>query len=86
LNEVEIACLPANLPEFLEVNLSEFDIGDIVRLSDIKLPEGVTLTAFTHGDIEEHDIVVVSASHVKGGASESDEEEGTQEEGTEEEA
>ena len=88
INEVEVACLPGDLPEYLEVDLSEFDIGDIVRLSDIKLPKGVTLTAFTHGDIEDHDEVVVSASHVKGGTSESeDDEEGTEEgttEGTEE--
>jgi large subunit ribosomal protein L25 len=75
LNEVEVVCLPKDLPEFIEVDLAKFDIGDIIRLSDIKLPKGVTLTAFTHGDNEEHDEVVVSASHVKGGSSSTDSEE-----------
>lgn len=65
MTDVEISCLPANLPEYIEVDLATFDDGDFVRLSDIKLPKDVTLTAFTHGDIEEHDSVVVSTTHVQ---------------------
>ena len=86
MNEVEVACLPADLPEYLEVDLETFDIGDILRLSDIKLPKGVSLVAFSHGDTEEYNEVIVSASHVKGGASSTDEEEATDEEGGEETA
>ena len=65
LTDVEIACLPADLPEFIEIDLVDFNEGDVVRLSNINLPKGVTLTAFTHGDVEEHDVVVVSTTHVQ---------------------
>lgn len=41
MTEVEVSCLPDNLPEFIEVDLSGLDIGDAVHLSDLKLPEGV---------------------------------------------
>ncbi|VAW33893.1 LSU ribosomal protein L25p [hydrothermal vent metagenome] len=65
LTEVEISCLPDNLPEYIAIDLAEFKEGDIVRLADITLPKGVTLTAFTHGDIEDHNEVVVSTTHVQ---------------------
>lgn len=65
LTEVEIEALPENLPEYIEVDLGEMDVNDSVMLSDLKLPEGVTLTAFMHGDVEEHDAPVASASWVQ---------------------
>jgi large subunit ribosomal protein L25 len=65
LTEVEITCLPGNLPEYIEIDLVDFNEGDIVRLSEIKLPKGVVLTAFTHGDIESHDATVVATTHVQ---------------------
>jgi large subunit ribosomal protein L25 len=65
ITEVEISCLPEFLPEFIAIDLADFKEGDIIRLSDIKLSEGVALTAFTHGDIEEHDEVVVATTHVQ---------------------
>jgi large subunit ribosomal protein L25 len=74
MTEVEISCLPANLPEFISIDLSEFNDGDIIRLSDINLPEGVALTAFTHGDVEEHDEVVVATTHVQAIVEEDEEE------------
>ncbi len=64
LNEVEIACFPKDLPEFISVDVSAFEAGDNLHLSDLKLPEGVTLTAFTHGDDDAHNAVVVSTSIV----------------------
>ena len=64
INEVEINCLPKDLPEFIEVDVSEFEAGDMINLSDLKIPEGSTLAAFTHGDNEGHDSVVVSTSAV----------------------
>jgi large subunit ribosomal protein L25 len=70
ITDVEVSCLPDHLPEFISVDLGEFKEGDMFRLSDIKLPEGVTLTAFTHGDEEEHDEVVVSTTHVHAEATE----------------
>jgi len=65
ITDIEISCLPANLPEFIEIDLADFNEGDVVRLSNINLPKGVTLTAFTHGDVDEHDEVVVSTTHVQ---------------------
>ncbi len=65
ITEVEISCLPKDLPEFISVDLAEFSEGDIIRLSNLVLPKGVTLNAFTHGDIEDHDEVVVSTTHVQ---------------------
>ena len=47
LNELEISCLPANLPQFIEVDLGSMVAGEIVHLADIKLPIGVTFVA--HG-------------------------------------
>ena len=64
INEVEINCLPKDLPEFIEVDISEFKAGDMLNLSDLKIPEGSVLAAFTHGDDEAHDSVVVSTSAV----------------------
>ncbi|MEO1576576.1 MAG: 50S ribosomal protein L25/general stress protein Ctc, partial [Pseudomonadota bacterium] len=42
-NDVDIACLPGDLPEFIEVDVSGMEIDDLLHLSDIKLPEGVEL-------------------------------------------
>jgi large subunit ribosomal protein L25 len=49
LTEVEISCLPKDLPEFIEVDLSGMELGASLHLSEIKLPKGVELTALTHG-------------------------------------
>ena len=59
LNDVEVSCLPKYLPEYLEVDMSEMQMNDIKRLSDIPLPEGVSLVALTHG----RDEPVVSIHH-----------------------
>lgn len=60
LIDVEISCLPADIPEFIEVDLLSLDIGDSIHLSQLTLPTGVELVAFSHGDIEEHDVPVVA--------------------------
>jgi len=59
LNEVEVLCLPKDLPEFLELDLSAMEINHIRRLSDLTLPEGVELVALVHG----RDEAVVSIHH-----------------------
>ncbi|MEZ5590152.1 MAG: 50S ribosomal protein L25/general stress protein Ctc [Gammaproteobacteria bacterium] len=61
LTEVEIECLPKDLPEFIEVDVLELEMGQTLHLSELKLPEGVTLTALAHG---EHDTGVVNVHHV----------------------
>jgi large subunit ribosomal protein L25 len=48
LNELEIACLPANLPEFIEVDLANLELGHSVHVSDIKLPRGVEIAGHHH--------------------------------------
>ena len=66
LTEVEISCLPADLPEFIEVDMQDVDVGFSVHLSGLALPEGVTIIALTYG--EDRDIPVVSVSARRGGA------------------
>lgn len=65
ITEIEIAALPKDLPEFLEVDLGGMDAGDTVMLSNITLPEGVVIVALSHGD-ESHDTPVASAAYVGG--------------------
>ena len=40
--ELDVTCLPKNLPEFIEVDLSKLDVGQSIHLADLKLPNGVT--------------------------------------------
>jgi large subunit ribosomal protein L25 len=61
LTEVTVECLPKNLPEHIEVDLSNLAVGDIIHLSDIKLPAGVELPELKLG--KEHDLAVVIAKH-----------------------
>ena len=56
--EVEVKCLPGDLPEFIEVDLAKLDMGDSLHLPDLKLPKNVELTALAHG--KEYDQPVVS--------------------------
>ncbi|MBD9414293.1 50S ribosomal protein L25/general stress protein Ctc [Pseudomonas sp. PDM16] len=50
ISEVEVSCQPQDLPEFIEVDLAKVEVGQIVHLSDIKLPKGVELVALAHGN------------------------------------
>ncbi len=68
-NEVEVECLPANLPEYIEVDLSAMQLGDVVHLSNLTLPQGVALMELKHGA----DITVASCHLTKAGAGDEDE-------------
>ncbi len=72
--DVEVICEARNLPEYIEVDVSGMEVGDMLHLSDLKLPEGVEVVALSHGDSHDHDELVV-AIHSKGAASSSGEEE-----------
>lgn len=48
LTEVDVSCLPADLPEYLEIDVSGMHLHDSLYLSDIKVPEGVEVTALLH--------------------------------------
>ncbi|WP_461538846.1 50S ribosomal protein L25/general stress protein Ctc [Spongorhabdus nitratireducens] len=56
--EVSIRCLPADLPEFIEVDMAAVELGQIVHLSDLNMPENVALVDLLHG--EGHDLPVAS--------------------------
>jgi len=58
INEVEVICLPQNLPEFLEVDMTAVEMDQVVHLSDLKLPKGVRIAALLQG--EDHDLPVVA--------------------------
>ncbi len=59
MSDIEVSCLPADLPEFVEVDISGMALDQTLHLSDIKLPKGVELVAFAHG-AEGHDHPVVA--------------------------
>ncbi|WP_426191839.1 50S ribosomal protein L25/general stress protein Ctc [Massilia sp. DWR3-1-1] len=48
LTDLDITCLPADLPEFIEVDLGSIEVGHSIHVSALKLPKGVTVVA--HGD------------------------------------
>jgi large subunit ribosomal protein L25 len=50
MSDVEVSCLPDNLPEYLELDISDMQLNQIKHLSDIKLPKGVEIVALTHDD------------------------------------
>ncbi len=63
VTDVEIAALPGDLPEYLEVDLSKLEDGDVVMMTDIILPEGVEITALSGDD--EDAIMIANTVHVK---------------------
>ena len=63
MTELEISCLPGDLPEFIEVDLADAEAGTIVHISDLKLPKGVTSVALSQG--ADHDLPVATISKPK---------------------
>ncbi len=63
LTEVEVSCLPKDLPEFIELDLADLKEGDIIHLSQLKLPADVEIPALALG--EDHDIAVVTVMFVE---------------------
>ena len=58
--DIEIRCLPKDLPEFIQIDLSTCELNAIIHLSEVTLPKGVTLPIFQHGIDPTHDVPVVS--------------------------
>ena len=77
MSELDITCLPGDLPEYIEVDLAEVELEQIVHISDIKLPKGVESVALSHG--MDHDLPVAAIHKVKGAAVSDDEEGGEDE-------
>ena len=70
LTELDITCLAADLPEYIEVDLINLSVGDVFHISDINLPEGVSSVALSHG--ADHDQPVATVIKPRGMASDSD--------------
>ena len=63
INNIDITCLASNLPEYLEVDIAELDVGDSIFLSALDLPEGVEIPSLALG--EDRDQAVVSITEAK---------------------
>ena len=63
INDIDIACLASNLPEYLEVDIADLDVGDSIFLSGLSLPEGVEIPSLALG--EDRDQAVVSVTEAK---------------------
>ena len=63
INNIDITCLASNLPEYLEVDVAELDVGDSIFLSALNLPEGVEIPSLALG--EDRDQAVVSITEAK---------------------
>ena len=59
LVEVEVGCLPKDLPEYIEVDMTPLDVGDSVHLSELVLPKGVHLMALAHNPDNDQPVVSV---------------------------
>ena len=79
LTEVEVSCLPGDLPEYLEVFMAEVELNQSVHLSELVVPEGVSIVALMYG--AERDPNVVTVQVPRGGAEGEDELEAAAEEG-----
>jgi len=58
LTDLEINCLPKDLPEYIEVDVAALEIGDSIHISDLKLPAGVESVALSHGDDQDQNYSV----------------------------
>jgi len=74
LIELEISCLPADLPEFIEVDVMGLDMGETLHLSNLDLPPRVSIVSLAHGG--DPNIPVVSVQAPRGGVEAEDEEPG----------
>ncbi|MDA7700216.1 50S ribosomal protein L25/general stress protein Ctc [Methylophilaceae bacterium] len=61
MTEIDVACLPKDLPQYIEVDMGELSIGDSIHLSEVKVPEGVELTGLS----DENDPVITAISKPK---------------------
>jgi len=77
--EVEVICLPGDLPEFIEVDMIDVALDSIIHLTDLKLSKGVKIAALQHGD--DHDQAVCSIHKPKGKADDEEESAASESEG-----
>lgn len=90
MTELEVECLPKDLPEYIEIDLADLDVGDLIHISEIKLPSGVSSVDLMHSEDADHAVVTVrpprveiegdEAEEKEDEASEEDKEDGKEEE------
>jgi large subunit ribosomal protein L25 len=61
IREIEISCLPKDIPEHITIDVSDLKIGEIIKIADIKVPENVKVLS----DPEETVLTIIHASHLK---------------------
>jgi large subunit ribosomal protein L25 len=59
INDIEVVCLPRNLPEYLEIDIADLEVDEMRYISDIPLPEGVEIPALAQGDEANHPVVSI---------------------------
>ncbi len=64
MKDVEIECLPGNLPEYIAIDVSGLDVDDVIHLSEIVFPEGVSLVGADQLG-EEHDPIVATVEVIR---------------------
>ncbi|WP_027967542.1 50S ribosomal protein L25/general stress protein Ctc [Halomonas halocynthiae] len=82
-NDVEISCLPKDLPDYLEVDIAELSVGAVLHLSDLKLPAGVTIVALAREEVHDNAILSISQAKVRDEEDDADAGESAAEEGKE---
>jgi len=73
MSDIEVVCLPADLPEYIEVSIAKLRKGDTLTLADLDMPEGVESQIVVSGGDEQQPVVHITVA--KGGASDEEEEE-----------
>lgn len=65
MTELEIVCLPRDLPEFIEIDVASLELGDALHLSDITVPEGVEIAALLQGGDPAQSVVSVQLPRIE---------------------
>ena len=63
MTELEVVCLPADIPENITVDLIDLPIDKSIHLTELNLPDGVELTLLQHGDVDESSDMAVVVIH-----------------------
>ena len=63
MTDIEVSCLPKDLPESIDVDMAEIDVGQIVHLSDLTLPDGVESVSLSQGT--DYDLTVATVNKQK---------------------
>ena len=73
MNEVEVQCLPKDLPEFIEADVSKLEIGQSIHLSEMSIPAGVEVVELLHGEGHDQAVATMAATRATMGPAETEE-------------